>query len=125
MVRVLLFAAEANEVCGMWCQVQGWELIRDTGGEWEAAAEGARRCGSCISGRRENKESGARPLEESSECRSISERSEFELIGNGHAGTALQNGCGSDQMSGGDAGRGAAISMSGPVREIVIGVQKA
>ena len=33
----------------------------------------------------------------------ISERSEFELIGNGHAGTAPQNRCGPDQMSGGDA----------------------
>ena len=37
----------------------------------------------------------------------MSERSEFGLIGNGHAETALQNGCGPDQMSGGDAELGA------------------
>ena len=33
----------------------------------------------------------------------ISERSEIELIGNDHAGTALQNGRGPDQMSDGNA----------------------
>ena len=33
----------------------------------------------------------------------ISERSEFELIGNGHDRTALQNRCGLEQMGGGDA----------------------
>ena len=37
----------------------------------------------------------------------ISERSEVELIGNDHAGTALQNECGPEQMSGGDAKSGA------------------
>ena len=37
----------------------------------------------------------------------ISERSEFEITGNGHVGTALQNGCGPYQMSGGDAELGA------------------
>ena len=37
----------------------------------------------------------------------ISERSEFELIGNGHGGTAFQSGCGPDHMSGGDAELGA------------------
>ena len=37
------------------------------------------------------------------DCRFISERSEFEFMGDGHAGTALQNGCGPEQMSGGDA----------------------
>ena len=47
----------------------------------------------------------------------ISERSEFKLIGNDHDRTALQNGCGPEQASGGDA----ELRM---VREIVIGVQR-
>ena len=33
----------------------------------------------------------------------ILERSEFELFGNGYAGTALRNGCGPEQICGGDA----------------------
>ena len=41
------------------------------------------------------------------DCRYISEHSEFKLIGNDHAETALQNGRGPDQMSGGDAELGA------------------
>ena len=55
----------------------------------------------------------------------ISERSEFELTGNGYAGTALQNGCGLERMSGGERQQAAAMPKSGKtMSDIISGLQR-